>query len=59
MKKERYSASIVRDKDGVIRIHVARGAPALPDPGEIIEVLYGDDESELKERAIRFVRELP
>ncbi|HTM68374.1 MAG TPA: hypothetical protein VL426_03675 [Candidatus Binatia bacterium] len=55
--KERYAASIVRMPDGSIRIRVARGEPTHPGDGELVEVLYGDDEQELKERAVKFAQE--
>ncbi len=51
------SATIVRAKDGTIRIRVARGDPEPVDDGKLIEILYGEDEEELKERAVRFARE--
>jgi len=55
--KERYAASIERMKDGSIRIRVAHGEPTLPGDGELVEVLYGDDEEELKARAVKFAKE--
>ena len=55
--KERYAASIVRKKDGSISILVKRGQPTPSYEGELVEVLYGDDESELKERAVKFAQE--
>lgn len=55
--KVRYAATIARAKDGVIRISVARGDPPPHGDDVLIEVLYGDDEEELKQRAIRFARE--
>ena len=55
--KERYAATIIRGKDGMLRIRVARGEPTLPGNDELIEVLYGDDEEELKERAVKFAQE--
>ena len=56
-QKRRYAATIVRGKDGVIRIRVAQGDPTPPADDTLVEVLYGDDEEELKERAVKFARE--
>lgn len=55
--KVRYAATIVRRKDGMIDIRIARGEPTLPGDDELIEVLYGDDEDELKARAVKFAQE--
>lgn len=55
--KPRYAATIARAKDGTIRIRVARGDPAPHGDDELVEVLYGDEEEELKERAVKFARE--
>lgn len=57
VKGKKYSATIARAKDGVIRIRVMPGDPHVADDETLIEVLYGDDEEELKERALRFVDE--
>lgn len=56
-QKSRYSASIIRGKDGIINIRVLRGDPTPSGDGDLIEVLYGDDEDELKERAVKFAQE--
>ncbi len=55
--KTRYAATIARAKDGMISIRVARGDPPPHGDDELIEVLYGDDEDELKERAVKFAKE--
>lgn len=57
MTQERYSATISRGKDGTINVRISRGDPASPDGEELIEVLYGDVEDELKERALKFAQE--
>lgn len=58
MKKgTRYSASIWRDAQGVIRIKIAKGAPKIDDGVAIIEILNGEDEQELMARAMRFAQE--
>lgn len=54
---KKYSATIARAKDGSIRIRVMPGDPHVADDETLIEVLYGDGEEELKERAVRFVNE--
>lgn len=56
-KKVRYAATITRRRDGTIGIRVARGEPKQDADGELVEVLYGDDEQELKERAVKFAQE--
>jgi hypothetical protein len=56
MSADRYAATITRGRDGTINIRVARGDPAPAADETLIEILYGDDEDELKERAIRFAR---
>ncbi|MEY4745202.1 MAG: hypothetical protein RL272_1147 [Candidatus Parcubacteria bacterium] len=55
--KTRYAATVIRAKDGTIRIRVARGDPTLPGDEELIEILYGEDEEELTDRAVKFARE--
>ncbi len=52
-----YSATIGRDKDGTVRIMVRKGDPRVEDGVTLVEVLYGDDEEELKARAVRFAKE--
>lgn len=56
-QKPRYSATIVRRKDGMIDICITRDDPSTPDDGDLIEILYGDDEAELKDRAVKFAQE--
>lgn len=56
-KKQRYAATIVRLKGGNIDIRIARGDPKPPEDGELVEVLYGDDEQELMARAMKFAQE--
>ncbi len=56
-KGKKYSAVIARAKDGTIRVRVMPGDPHVADDETLVEILYGDDEEELKERALRFVDE--
>jgi hypothetical protein len=57
MKGKKYSATIARASDGTIRIRVMPGDPHVAADEKLIEILYGDDEEELKERAVRFAKE--
>lgn len=57
MRGKKFSATITRAKDGIIRIRVMPGDPHVPVDEELVEILYGDDEEELKERSVRFAKE--
>lgn len=53
-----YTATIVRSKkDGVIHIRVSSKGPQTGGDVELIEILQGEDEEELKERAVRYAQE--
>ncbi len=57
MNGKKYSATIARGKNGYINIRVFPGDPQVDDGDTLIEVLYGDDEEELSQRATKFVNE--
>lgn len=57
IKGKKFSATIAKGKDGVIHIRVLPGEPRIEDGETLIEVLHGDDEEELAERALRFAKE--
>ncbi len=54
----RYSAAISWDrKNRRYHIEIRQGIPKTPPDHIFIDVLYGDDENELKELAEKYVRE--
>ena len=57
MTGTRFKATICRLPDGQIRIYVTRGDKEPLHDGTIVEVLHGDDQTELRERAVKYVRE--
>lgn len=57
MNGKKYSATIARGKNRFINIRVFPGDPRVDEGDRLIEVLYGDDEEELRERAEKFAKE--
>lgn len=54
----KYSAAVSWDrKNQRYHIEIRRGVPKTPPNHELIEVLYGDDEDELKHLAKKYVQE--
>jgi hypothetical protein len=53
-----FSASISVDTNGHYHISIVRGAPRPANNAKLIDVLYGNDEEELKSRAIKYVNGL-
>ncbi len=53
-----FFATVGKDKDGNVRIRVAKGGPKWEDGVvERVEVLQGNDEQELMQRAMKFAQE--
>jgi len=52
-----YTATIVRDRKYPDRYYIRISKDGVQDGGdvEIVEILHGDDEDELKQRALRFI----
>jgi len=57
MAGNRYSATIVRDKNGVYQIRISNKGPQTGGDVEVIDILYADTEAEIKSKAIKFVEE--
>jgi hypothetical protein len=60
-EKKRLTATIVRDKKtGIYHIRISSKGPQTGgDHVKPIEILCGEDEEEIKERATKFVKSLP
>jgi len=53
----KYTATIVKDKSGTYHVRISKKGPQTGGDVELIELLYGDNEQELKERAVKFINE--
>ncbi len=53
-----YSATIVKDGNGVYHIRISRKGPQTGGDVKVIDVLYGNDEEKLKDKAVEYVRQL-
>ncbi len=54
----KYSATIVKDKNGTYHIRVSSKGPQTGGDVEVLEILYDNDEQKLKDKAVEYVRQL-
>ena len=54
-----YSATIVKDKQGVYHIRISSKGPQTGGDVEIIEILQDADQEKLKKKSVDYVQKLP
>lgn len=52
-----YTATIVKDKQGVFHIRISTKGPQTGGDVEVVEILSGSDQKKLEEKAVKYVRE--
>ncbi len=52
-----YTATIVKDKQGVYHIRVSSRGPQTGGDVEVIEILSDTDQERLKKKAVKYVKE--
>lgn len=53
-----YTATIVKDKQGVYHIRISSKGPQTGGDVEVIEILYDSDQERLKEKSVKYVKEM-
>jgi hypothetical protein len=53
-----YTATIVKDKQGVYHIRISSKGPQTGGDVKVIEILYDSDQEKLKTKAVKYVKEI-